>query len=597
MLTGYHLFYPQTLLLMSFTLNSIRYIGTGGTSDSLKKVIVIVNTISLITGLLAISIGTFLSFYTGSLPVLLGAYCEVLIFALIIALNHFKKHGTATIATHICQNASVLYFGLLFGHHVDVKLMIVFLGIIPLLIFTERLVILTSLAITVLTLFILEYNYQYNLFPSMDMSLKQERFIRWLSLVVILFLVVIVVWLSEEDKKKAHRSLQKANAMLERLTDKLQESVNAKAAYVREITHEIRGPFNAIFSIAQLLLNSVSKNTGLKEVKGDIETLNAGCYQTLSIINSALDISKLEASIYPVEITTINLRTWIEEIKSIFSYLASHKQVTLKLRIGAIPSFVEGDSEKLTRIANNLIYNAIKFTRKFSTITISIDSNGSKWSIIIGDQGHGMSQIELDDAFKIYHSSSKDSSTGAGLGLYFVKKTVDMLKGEINVYSLKGRGTNFVVSFPLAAGKSTAPAPITEIPISETKISGKEILVIDDDIMQATYISKYLQSMGATVHIAESAREGFTLLKDQAPDLILLDNTLPDMSGMEVLEELEKSPVYVLIPTVLITADKTISREQSIRAGAYDSMLKPIIFKDLKTLLDNCFNQVASYKQ
>ncbi|EJL74353.1 ATP-binding response regulator [Chryseobacterium populi] len=580
---------------MSYSLNSIRYIGTHGTSDSLKKVIVTVNTISLITGLLAFCIGPFLSIYTGNLAILWGAYCEVLLFTTVIALNYLKKYGIATIATHIFQNASVLYFGLLFGAHVDVKLMIVFLGIIPLLIFKDKPVILTSLLITALTLFILEYNYQYHLFPSMTMSLEHERFTRWLSLVVILFLVVTVVWITEQDKKKANQALQKANAMLEHLTEKLQESVNAKAAYVREITHEIRGPFNAIFSIAQLLLNSTSKSSTLKEVKGDIETLNAGCYQTLSIINSALDVSKLETSIFPVEISSINLRSWIQEIVSIFSYIASHKQVTLHLKVGVIPSIVEGDSEKLTRIANNLIYNAIKFTRKGSTVTISIDSTNSKWTISIADQGPGMSQIELDDAFKIYRSSSKDSSTGAGLGLYFVKNTIDLLKGEISVFSLKGRGTNFTASFPLAIGKLEASNPSTEVPSDEINMGGKEILIIDDDVMQTTYISKYLQSIGASVRIAETAREGFKMLKEQTADLILLDNTLPDMSGLEVLEELGRNPFYVLIPTVLVTADNAVTREESLNAGAYDYLLKPIIFKDLKKLLS--FNQIASYRQ
>jgi len=582
---------------MSYSLNSVRYIGTSGTSENLKKVIVTVNTISLITALLAFSVGTFLTLYTGNMAILWGAYCEVLLFAIIIGFNHLKRYGVATIATHICQNASVLYFGLLFGAHVDVKLMIVFLGIIPLLIFTERTVILTSLLVTVLTLFILEYNYQYQLFPSMAMSLEHERFTRWLSLVVILFLVMMVIYLTEQDKKKAHRSLQDANDTLERLTEKLQDSVNAKAAYVREITHEIRGPFNAIFSIAQLLLNSTTKNSSLKDVRGDIETLNAGCYQTLSIINSALDVSKLEASIFPVEISTMNLRSWIEEIISIFNYVASHKQVTLQLKIGTVPPFVQGDSEKLTRIANNLIYNAIKFTRKSSTITICIDSTASRWSISIADQGHGMSQIELDEAFKIYQSTSKDSSTGAGLGLYFVKNTIDLLKGEITVFSMKGRGTNFTASFPLKSGKSEAAALLTEVLPVENNMYGKEILIIDDDVMQTTYISKYLQSIGAKVRVAETAKEGFIALKEYPADLILLDNTLPDMSGLEVLEELSRSSIFVLIPTVLVTADKTITRGESLEAGAYDYLLKPIIFKDLRNLLNNCFSQIASYKQ
>lgn len=579
---------------MNFSLKSIRHIGASGVSEAQKKVILIVNTISMITALLAVSAGTFLFMLTGKAAIGIAAYTEVGMFSSIIVMNHFKKYGVARIAIHIFQNATVLYFGLLFGKHVDVKLMVVFLGIIPLLLFTDKHVKITCSIVTCVTLFILEYNYQHPIFEPISLSLRDERITRWLSLAVILFLVMVVVWFNEEDKRKANESLAHANERLEHLTEQLQQSVASKAKYVQQITHEIRGPFNAIFSIAQQLLDKLPKLDHYKQIEDDIQTLNAGCYQTLNIINSALDVSKLQVDAYPVTISTICVRSWIKGIMDIFQYIASHKQVTIKTTVRPkVPSYLKGDHEKLTRIVNNLLYNAIKFTSTNSTVTITVDSNETFWSISVADQGKGISKIELEEAFKIFHSSSTDSAEGTGLGLYFVSETIGLLKGKIEVFSRPEHGSNFVTQFPLITAVPILETPVDERSLSQPDINGKQILIIDDDLMQATYLKKYLESNGAIVHLAETGREGFYQLDQQAIDLIVLDNTLPDSTGIEILHALQKS-CFDLIPVIMITADNNINREEAIAAGACDYLLKPVILKELRTLAANCFQVIST---
>lgn len=579
---------------MNFSLKSIRHIGASGVSEAQKKVILIVNTISMITALLAISAGTFLFMLTGNASIGIAAYTEVGIFSSIIVMNHYKKYGVARIAIHIFQNATVLYFGLLFGKHVDVKLMVVFLGIIPLLLFTDKHVKITCSIVTCVTLFILEYNYQYPIFEPISLSLHDERITRWLNLAVILFLVMVVVWFNEEDKRKANESLAHANERLEHLTEQLRQSVASKGKYVQQITHEIRGPFNAIFSIAQQLLDKLPKLDHYKQIEDDIKTLNAGCYQTLNIINSALDVSKLQVGAYPVTISTICVRSWIKDIMDIFQYIAYHKQVTIKTVVRpSVPSYLKGDHEKLTRIVNNLLYNAIKFTSTNSTVTITVDSNETFWSISVADQGKGIPKIELEEAFKIFHSSSTDSAEGTGLGLYFVSETIGLLKGKIEVFSRPEHGSNFVTQFPLITAAPILETPVDECPLSQPDISGKQILIIDDDLMQATYLKKYLESNGAVVHLAETGREGFNQLDKQTVDLIVLDNTLPDSTGIEILHALQKSH-FDLIPVIMITADNNINREDAIAAGACDYLLKPVILKELRTLVANCFQIIST---
>ncbi|MDQ1803066.1 response regulator [Chryseobacterium sp. CKR4-1] len=578
---------------MSYSLESIRHIGTSGVSEAQRKVILIVNTISIITSLLAVSAGTFLFVLTGKAAIGIAAYTEVGMFSSIIVMNHYKKYGVARIAIHIFQNATVLYFGLLFGKHVDVKLMVVFLGIIPLLLFTDKHVKITCSIVTCVTLFILEYNYQYPIFEPISLSLHDERITRWLSLAVILFLVMVVVWFNEEDKRKANESLAHANERLEQLTDQLQQSVASKVKYVQQITHEIRGPFNAIFSIAQQLLDKLPKLDNFKHIEDDIQTLNAGCYQTLNIINSALDVSKLEVGSYPVTIGTICVRNWIKDIMDIFQYIASHKQVTIKTTVRpSVPSHIKGDHEKLTRIVNNLLYNAIKFTRKNSTVTITVDSNETFWNISVADQGIGIPKVELEEAFKIFHSSSTDSAEGTGLGLFFVSETIGLLKGKIEVFTRSGRGSNFVTQFPLITAAPITEPRVDESALTQPDLTGKQILIIDDDLMQATYLKRFLESNGAIVRLAETGMDGFCQLDKQAADLIVLDNTLPDISGIEALHALQKSH-FDLIPVIMVTADKNITRDDAIAAGACEYLLKPVILKELRALVGNCF-QVAT---
>ncbi|MGN8035883.1 ATP-binding response regulator [Chitinophaga sp. 22321] len=581
---------------MSYSLKSIRHIGTSGVSETQKKIILIVNTISIITSLLALTAGTFLFMLTGKAAIGIAAYAEVGMFSSIIVMNHFKKYGVARIAIHIFQNATVLYFGLLFRKHVDVKLMIVFLGIIPLLLFTDKHVKITCSIITCMTLFILEYNYQYPIFEPISLSLHEERISRWVSLAVILFLVMVVVWFNEEDKRKANESLSHANHKLEQLTEQLQQSVASKAKYVQQITHEIRGPFNAIFSIAQQLLAKLPTLEHFKQFEEDIQTLNAGCYQTLTIINSALDLSKLEAGTYPVTLTTINVRSWINDITAIFQYIASHKQVTIKTTVRpSVPSYLKGDHEKLTRIVNNLLYNAIKFTSKNSTVTITVDSNEMFWSISVSDQGKGIAKKELDEAFKIFHSTSTNSAEGTGLGLYFVNETIGLLKGKIEVFSHPGQGCTFVTRFPLIATAPHVESPSDNGSIAQSNLKGKQILLIDDDLMQATYVKKYLESNGAVVHLAETGKESFNQLDKHRVDLIILDNTLPDTTGIEFLRALQKSH-FDLIPVIMVTADNNIRREDAITAGACDYLLKPIILKELRAMAANCFQITPTEK-
>lgn len=259
------------------------------------------------------------------------------------------------------------------------------------------------------------------------------------------------------------------------------------------------------------------------------------------------------------------------------------------------------DKVRFEQIFINLLSNAVKFTHSGGTIDFMIDTLGYDGvhidkRFIISDTGVGMSEEFLPHAFESFAQESRrdisENSQGTGLGLAIVKKTVDLMGGKISIDSKIGKGTTFTVD--LSYETVDNPSELSSDEISLDKLSGRRILLCEDNEINTEIIVTLLERKGMTVTCAENGQIGLQKFEDEpigSFDLILMDKRMPVMDGIEATKAIRalKREDAKTIPIIALTADAFVEDEQlSISVGMNGHLPKPIVPKYL-------YEMIASY--
>ncbi|HVI47512.1 MAG TPA: ATP-binding protein [Chitinophaga sp.] len=563
-------------------------IGADTTSGDLRKLVLIVNTVALTNIYLALIAGSLLYYLTGSARIGIVGYSEIPFYTFVLWCNYRKKYVLAAVMTHLTINAAVLYFGLLFGHYIDVNLMAVFLVGLPLLVLRNKTGRLACIVISVFTIIAIEINNAYQIITPLGINYEAGH-VRWITEASILLLNAVILYYYDYINTQLHNNLTSTTKELNIRSEQLARANETKTAYVRETMHEIRSPLNTVYSISQLLIDSRHQSPELYETYHD---LHAACYQVLHVINSSLDLSRLESGkLYEVRKEPLVIRTWINGIVKIGQYMAARKEVVLHLDISyTLPACIEGDEEKLTRIVNNLLYNAIKFTRQQTVINVTLTNDRDIWWLSVSDQGPGMPNDALEKAFEPFETKSDNAAEGTGLGLYIVERLVTLLGGSIRVYNNDGPGVTFIAGFRLV--ERELPSAILTAP-DQPDYSRLKILLVDDDGIQRIYISLLLENLGATLLLAESARSAISLIEAGCnPDIILLDNILGDMTGLDLTRKLRQMPNPTTAKIIIVSGDTYLNKTIALEGGADGHILKPLSVENLNATLTQLLNPV-----
>jgi PAS domain S-box-containing protein len=375
--------------------------------------------------------------------------------------------------------------------------------------------------------------------------------------------------------------------------EKAEVATRAKSEFLANMSHELRTPMNSIIGFTGRVIKKAGNLLPEKQLN-NLHIVERNSYHLLELINSLLDISKVEAGRMEVFSEEFNLNPLVTEVIELTQNLVSDKGLEVVTDISDKDITMYTDKMKLKQILINLIGNAVKFTEKGS-ITIkskivdreqadrdSFFRPGIDYvALSITDTGAGMSKDEkkyIFEPFKQIDSTTTRKVGGTGLGLAITKKFTELLYGRIEVDSIKDKGTTITVTIPVEM--SDAPRKEEFIEHKSKRPNDKQtVLCIDDDPEVIELLEEYLSEEGYNVISALSGYEGIKKARESKPFAITLDILMPHRDGWIVLNKLRSDAATKDIPVVIVTVVE--NKNLGYRLGANDYLLKPIDPEDL----------------
>jgi PAS domain S-box-containing protein len=349
----------------------------------------------------------------------------------------------------------------------------------------------------------------------------------------------------------------------------------AKSAFLANMSHELRTPLNAIIGFTRIVRRKGEGALPEKQLE-NLEKVLVSADHLLGLINTVLDISKIEAGRMEVQASNFELRPLVDLVTATSQPLL-RKGVQLESQIPPDLPSIYSDQEKIKQILLNLLSNAAKFTHQ-GHISLSARKEGALVIVDVSDSGIGVSEEALRTIFDEFQQA--DSSTtrqygGTGLGLSISRRLARLLGGDLTATSRLGEGSTFTLSLPIHYGIPAASPGEALHHTEPIEISGKPlVLVIDDDPHVHHLLQENLGEAGYQVIGTSSGDDGVRLAHEFLPYAITLDIMMPQKDGWQVLQEL-KSDVHTRhIPVILLT----IVEEKALgfRLGAADYLVKPL---------------------
>ncbi len=391
-----------------------------------------------------------------------------------------------------------------------------------------------------------------------------------------------------EERKRIEKELVKAKNDAEKAS-------KAKSMFLASMSHEIRTPMSGIIGMLDILkqydINS--------EQKEHLSVIEVSAQNLLTIINDILDFSKIEAGQIELENIDFHLHNLVNDVVRMLVYKAEAKNLKLVQHIGdEVPNYLKGDVVRLKQILINLMNNAIKFS-EYGDIRLSVEflkkENKSVWlKCAVSDEGIGISEEGKKNLFKDYHqigASTTRKYGGTGLGLAISKRIAELMSGEIGCESELGKGSTFWFTVCLLEASKPPIKGSADLPGKEMSLKQPlSILLAEDNAINQKIALINLKKMGHRAELAENGAIAVELYKNGSFDLILMDEQMPSMSGIEATRMIRKieaaKEIKSHIPIIALTANAMKGeRERFLAAGMDDYLSKPFKIDDLKEVI------------
>ncbi len=360
------------------------------------------------------------------------------------------------------------------------------------------------------------------------------------------------------------------------------ESANrAKSTFLANMSHELRTPLNAIIGYSEMLVEE-ARESGQNEFVPDLEKIQKAGNHLLELINSVLDLSKIEAGKMDLYLETFDVPTVLRDVVATVQPLIQQKSNRLVLECPDDLGAMRADVTKVRQALFNLLSNASKFTDQ-GTITLTAareDTDSAPWMIFrVTDTGIGMTSEQLGNLFQAF--SQADASTtrkygGTGLGLVITRRFCQLMGGDVDVDSAAGMGTTFTIRLPARVAErdtdGAAPATVAA-PTAAARAAGT-VLVIDDDPAARELLENFFRKEGFAVASAGGGADTVRLARELRPVLITLDVMMPGVDGWAVLSQLKADPVLADIPVIMVTI--VDDRNLGYALGATEYLTKPV---------------------
>ena len=395
----------------------------------------------------------------------------------------------------------------------------------------------------------------------------------------------------EEQQKKILNAVKKAD-----------EANLIKSEFLSNISHDVRTPMNAIIGYSEIARQNCEDRAKLMDC---FEKISIASTHLLELINGILDMSRIETGANQLLESECSIQQIISDVSDILDHQIVEKSISLEFDYSSLwEDKIICDRVKLIQIIQNVLSNAIQYSPNGSKVYVSVsqpeidDENGiAKTEIRIRDEGSGISKAFLERIFEPFErerAAGQTEISGIGLGLSITKKLVQMMNGKISISSEPGKGTEVFISIPFVIQTLTEIAE--EVPDEEIKISGKRILIAEDNSLNREIVKDMLESSGCLV---EEAKDGtfavdmVNLSGEGYYDLILMDIQMPMMDGYEATRIIRSFPNENLrkIPIVALSANAfPDDKKKSFDCGMDAFIAKPVSQDKLARVLNVILN-------
>lgn len=421
----------------------------------------------------------------------------------------------------------------------------------------------------------------------------------WILFCILLIISGVLAWLfllahesrmvaQQESQRQTVRLISEIDAhtqtdqALQEAMENAEAASQAKTRYLSGISHELRTPLQSIIGYAQLL----SQDTSIpKKRRESIEIIQRSGDYLADLIEGLLDISKIEAGKLEIRRDDMDFHELLTQLEHMFRPQAEAKGIYFRFDTPQkLPRYVTADEKRVRQILINLLSNAIKFTEQ-GEVSVNLSYRNQVAEFTVKDTGTGISSNDLDRIFHPFERAVKGDHAGipgTGLGLTIVHLLADIMGGEVKVSSTLGEGSTFTVSLMLAPLDSNLLSPQIQTPIIAYQGEPKTIFVVDDQPMHRSLMNDLLSPLGFHIVEAPNAYTCLELIKEQLPDIFLLDVSMPDMDGLTLAQLLRDNNIDV--PIIMISADAQEHHQVNDPNTPHDRyMVKPI---KVQSLLD-----------
>ena len=394
--------------------------------------------------------------------------------------------------------------------------------------------------------------------------------------------------------KEITKQVQKQREQMQALQDALmqaQHANNAKTTFLNNMSHDIRTPMNAIIGFTTIAVSHIDNKD---QVLDCLQKVLSSSNHLLSLINDILDMSRIESGKVQINEQECNISELTHNLVNIIQPQVKAKQLELFIDTFDVRNEdVIADSLKLSQVFVNLLSNAVKYTPAGGTVSFRIIQETTfhrgrgDYTFIVKDNGIGMSPEFVEHIFEPFERESSVTKTGiqgTGLGMAITKNIIEMMNGEIEVHSEKGKGSEFIVKLSLKLQDIEKNAEQIK------ELNGLRAMVVDDDPNSCDSVTKMLKQLGMRAEWTTSGKEA-VYRADQAHNegdsyhTFIIDWQMPEISGVETTRRIRQK-VGEDAPIIILTAYDWSDIEQEAReAGVTAFCAKPLFMSDLKSAL------------
>ncbi|WP_405565427.1 ATP-binding protein [Polaribacter sp. Asnod6-C07] len=399
-----------------------------------------------------------------------------------------------------------------------------------------------------------------------------------ISFIIIIFFSIII--LNDYWKTQRYRNqLEKANSKTTSLLKNREQLISM-------VSHDLRTPINTISGFSELL----QKTTQNTKDKNYIDHIRSASGYMGQLVNDLLEFSTLENGNITIESIPFNLENSIDEISENAKAYIKNKPVTIIVKHDkSINNLIISDPFRIKQILSNLIINACKFTQE-GTITIESFLKNNILEIKVKDTGIGISKDQKENIFKAFNQAENKNNTikGFGLGLTISKKLTELLNGSLTLESKINVGSTFTLKLPVTLSEKR----ITTTNEAKNSIFTFNLtaIIVEDDASLRQLLEDFLKQLKIKPILFKNAQDAIKGIDKIAYNFVLTDIQLPKMNGIHFMETLKNSTSYKQQPVFAMTGRENITKEDLIKSGFSDVLIKPFDSKKLQNTLLRFFD-------